>query len=162
MFAERRRAGRIYRVSLRFYRYFVSLRHRAEALARLTLAGVVLAAAATCAPSRQPARPVAVEGTRTGAALARVLVHNETSVQLEIAFRPAAGPGGEIGVGRVGAGEEVTLAPVPAGEPIVLVARTADRRRLELAPRTFGIDAEWVWRIPANAEFREGSREPGS
>jgi hypothetical protein len=47
------------------------------------------------------------------------------------------------------------VAPVVAGEPIILVARTSDLRTLELPPRTFEIDAEWVWRIPADAQFRE-------
>jgi hypothetical protein len=84
-----------------------------------------------------------------------VSVHNETQHELAIAFRPAASPGGEVVVGRVAAGAQVTVAPVVAGEPIILVARTPDRRTLELPPRTFEIDAEWVWLIPADAQFRE-------
>lgn len=119
------------------------------------MVALVLAAASwSCARTRasRPAEPP--ESTRAGAALASVVVRNETQFALVVAFRPAVPPGGEIVVGRVQAGGESRLAPVPAGEPIILVARTVERTRFELGPRTFDIDSEWVWRIPADAAFR--------
>lgn len=101
----------------------------------------------------------ASDPARSGAALARVVVRNETAQPLVIAFRPAASPGGEVIVGRVGAREQVLLAPVPADEPIILLARTPERRQLQLPPRTFQIRDRWEWRIPADAPFREPSSD---
>lgn len=122
----------------------------------LLVAIAVAACGGSTMRTADPAPPV--ETDRSGAALARVVVTNETRHALTIAFRPATPPGGEVVVGRVGAGEQRELAPVPAGEPIILVARTAEHDALELEPRTFAVDARWVWHIPANATFNEALR----
>lgn len=121
-------------------------------LVAITVVGCSRPAPRTTSPAPPP------ESERSGAALARVVVTNETSHTLAIAFRPATPPGGEVVVGRVGPGERTALAPVPAGEPIVLIARTPDRRELELSARTFPVDADWDWRIPADADFDEANR----
>lgn len=121
---------------------------------------LVVLMVAACGGSAPRARnPVpAPELERSGAALARVVVTNGTSHELTIAFRPATAPGGEVVVGRVDAGGQVALAPVPAGEPIILIARTPEHREFELSPRTFPVDANWAWHIPADAMFNEAIR----
>lgn len=136
----------------------MKLDHRS--LVRGAIGLLVILAVAACGgsahPTRRPAPPP--ESGRSGAALARVVVTNETSHELTIAFRPATPPGGEVVVGRVDAGGQAALAPVPAGEPIILIARTTEHRALELSPRTFPVDADWVWHIPADAAFNEAIR----
>jgi hypothetical protein len=114
----------------------------------------LLLAGPTACGLRQPTSPPPADPRRSGAALASVVVDNATAHVLSVAFRPAAGPGGEVVVGRVQPVSRAALAPIPAGEPIVLLARREDGRRLELRPRTFEIDAEWTWAIPADAVFR--------
>jgi hypothetical protein len=107
---------------------------------------------------RSPEPPAAADAARYRAALATVTVQNGTAHRLTIAFRPAAAPGGEVVVGEVAPASRATVAPVPAGEPIILMARTEQREELTLAPRSFALDAEWVWEIPFDARFqrREG------
>lgn len=80
------------------------------------------------------------------AALARVVVDNRTERRLDIAFRYAVEPGGEVGVGAVPARARMEMAPVPADEPIILIARAAGFER-RLAARSFEIDELWVWVI---------------
>jgi hypothetical protein len=94
------------------------------------------------------------EEARHRAALAQLIVHNRTDQRLTIAFRSATPPAQEVVLGQVSAGARVRVAPVPAGEPIVLLARRADGAQLALAPRSYPLDAEWNWEIPASAEFR--------
>jgi hypothetical protein len=88
---------------------------------------------------------------RHRAALAQLIVVNRTDAQLTIAYRLAPPQAQEVGLGSVAAGSRVRVAPVPAGEPIVLVARKSDGAEFALAPRSYPLDAEWIWEIPANA-----------
>lgn len=135
----------------------MKLDHRAlRGVVGLVMAITVAACGGSAPRTRSPAPPP--ESERSGAALARVFVTNETSHELTIAFRPATPPGGEVVVGRVEAGGEAALAPVPAGEPIILIARTPGQRELELRPRTFPVNADWVWYIAADAAFNEAIR----
>lgn len=84
-----------------------------------------------------------LSGERT-AALARLVVDNRTELRLEIAFRYAVEPGGEVGVGAVAPGSRVEVAPIPAAEPIILIARAGTFER-RLDPRSFEVDELWVW-----------------
>ncbi len=110
-------------------------------------------AAAGCSAGRVGGPAVHAEGEVRRAALARIVVENRTDRSLAIAFRSTAEPGREVVVGGVAANGEATVAPVLAGEPIVLLARADDGAELRLAARSFEIDAEWVWVIPADAAF---------
>ncbi|MEX2281430.1 MAG: hypothetical protein WEE89_02960 [Gemmatimonadota bacterium] len=91
---------------------------------------------------------------RHRAALTALSVQNRTSHNLTIAFRVGTPPVQEVVLGTIAAGRLEKVAPVPAGEPIVLVARTPDGRELRLAPRSYPIDGDWTWEIPATAQFR--------
>ncbi len=122
---------------------------------RLALA--LLIGAATSCGLRARRSPGASDDGRSGAALASITVRNDTSHPLVIAFRSASPPRGEIAVGQVAAGAQAAVAPVPADEPIILIARTPDRAELVLPPRTFDIDAHWLWHIPRDARFRDPS-----
>jgi hypothetical protein len=114
--------------------------------------GILLASACSFGTVSTPIDP-GREASRHRAALATVVVSNQTALPLFIAFRPAAGPGAEVVVGDVGAHATATVAPIPAAEPIVLVARQHTGEQLELAPRSFAIDTTWTWIIPAEARF---------
>jgi hypothetical protein len=94
------------------------------------------------------------ESARFGAALAHITIDNRTSRRLSIAYRPVTGPGGEVGIGAVDAGERRRVAPVPAGEAIRLGARTAEGGELLLDTRSFVHGEQWIWEIPADAHFR--------
>lgn len=117
------------------------------------LALALFSGAAACAGLFHPAVTPAREEQRHLAALATLQVQNETPRHLRIAFRPAAGPGGEVVVGAVGPDSTATLAPVPAGEPLILSAIADDSSRLVLPPRSFALNQVWTWRIPADASF---------
>ncbi|MBX6364257.1 MAG: hypothetical protein IRZ00_10355 [Gemmatimonadetes bacterium] len=96
---------------------------------------------------------------RHRAALATLTVDNRTDRRLQIAFRPAASPGGAVVVGEVDPAATATMAPIPAGEPLILVAVDPEGRRFDLAPRSFDLDATWTWVIPADAAFQPNSGE---
>lgn len=131
---------------------------RLDRCAGRLLVAVLAGAITACAGSgTSGGSPTPADTGRSGA-LARVVVSNETTRPLTIAFRPATPPAGEVVVGRVAAGAQAMVAPVPAGEPIVLIARTPERRELSLRPRTFPVDGDWVWRIPPDAIFSEAFR----
>jgi len=83
-----------------------------------------------------------------------VTVENRTASTLTISFRDAARTRGVVSIGTVAAGETRRLAPVPAAEPIILSARAADSGTLELPVRTFTLDEQWLWIVPADAPFR--------
>jgi hypothetical protein len=124
--------------------------HRAAAVTSVAAA----LAASGCVFRSAPATVPAGESARFGAALAHLTVDNRTPHRLTIAYRPATGPGGLVGVGTVDAGDTRDVAPIPAGEPIRLSARTPTGAELVLESRSFHIDEEWVWEIPADARFR--------
>lgn len=125
---------------------------------KLPRALIVLAVAASgCVFRSKPATIPAGESARFGAALAHLTVDNRTQHRLTISYRPATGAGGVVGVGTVDAGDRKELAPIPAGEAIRLTARTPLGTELVLAARAFEIEEEWVWEIPADAEFRPPS-----
>jgi hypothetical protein len=96
-------------------------------------------------------RSVPDDEARHRAALASLVVINRTDSTLNIAYRMAPPQAQEVGLGTVAAGARARVAPVPAGEPIVLVARRADGAEFALPPRSYPLDAEWIWEIPANA-----------
>jgi hypothetical protein len=112
-----------------------------------------------CMPARAPQDP-ALDASRHRAALATVVVDNRTTHPLIIAFRPALAPGGEVVVGRIPPETKLAVAPVPADEPIVLRARRATGEELALPARSFEMDAEWVWLIPADAPFAVPASSP--
>ncbi len=115
------------------------------------LAGAALAACAHRPPSAP--MPASSEAVRHRAALATLLVRNDTDRRLRIGYRLAAAPGGLVVVGRVPARDSAHMAPVPAGEPLLLRAIDPDAHVLTLPPRTFDVDEVWTWEIPADAEF---------
>jgi hypothetical protein len=98
-------------------------------------------------PRVSPALP------RVQAALALVIVDNQTSSSLTVSFRAAARPRGVVSIGEVPAGATRQLAPIPATEPIILTATNPAGGTLELGTRTFAIDEEWRWVIRADARF---------
>lgn len=129
-----------------------------ERILRVRLGAILLvawlgAAGAGCLGGREDPRGE-LAGERR-AALARLVVDNRTDLDLDIAFRYTAEPGGEVGVGMVPAGARMELAPVPADEPIILIARGAGFER-RLPPRSFEIDELWVW--PVRSEGSDGGR----
>lgn len=93
------------------------------------------------------------EAARHRAALATIVVLNETTSDLSIAFRTAPAGVQEVVIGTARVGERSRLAPVPAGEPIILIARKNDGSELALKARSFPLDAEWLWEIPRAASF---------
>jgi hypothetical protein len=112
---------------------------------------------AGCAPRGGPELPTpasSAEAARHRAALASVVVVNETSQPLLIAFRTATPPLQEVGIGRVAASNRASMAPIPAGEPIVLVARREDGAEFQMQAQSFSLDAEFVWVIPKDATFQ--------
>ncbi len=108
-----------------------------------TAALACVALATGCAAAAPPADPD--PGTQRGAALALVIADNRTADTLTVAFRPAAGAGNEVIIGRVPPGERRQLAPVPAAEPIILSARVRGAERFQAGPRSFVVDERWVW-----------------
>ena len=113
---------------------------------------LLLAAGCSSASAPGPGEP-GQEAERHRAALATITVQNATSRRLRIAFWLATGVAGEVVVGAVGPDSTATLAPVPAGEPLVLAALADDSTRLVLPPRSFELEQQWTWRIPADAPF---------
>lgn len=109
--------------------------------------------AAGCGQTPEPPR-VSPASPRVQAALAMVSVENGTDLALVISFRDAGRARGMVSIGSVPAGAVRQLAPVPAAEPIVLSARTDAGRVLELPARTFRLDEQWLWVIPAGTVFR--------
>lgn len=89
------------------------------------------------------------------AALSTVLVHNRTPDTLAILYRGTGPEDREIQIGRAIPNRTVPMAPVPAGEPILLLARRPDRAELVLPLRSYALDAEWLWDIPATAAFKD-------
>ena len=122
----------------------------------LLIAGWCLAACG----ARQPVVPLdsPSEAARHRAALATLVISNQTAEPLTIAFQSATPPLQEITIGRVAVAEYARMAPVPAGEPIILIARRADGSELRLAARSFPPDAEWTWQIPQDATFTKPER----
>lgn len=108
---------------------------------------------AGCGPAPEPPS-VSPASPRVQAALAMVSVENRTDLGLLISFRDAGKARGMVSIGSVPAGSVRQLAPVPAAEPIVLSARTDAGRVLELPSRTFRLDEQWLWVIPAGTAFR--------
>jgi hypothetical protein len=114
---------------------------------------VVCASLAGCARRASPPQDAPSQPGRHRAALATVIVRNGTATLLTIAYRSAAPPVQEVVIGRAESGRSSRLAPVPAGEPIILIARRADGAQVELAARSFPLDAEWIWEIQPDAVF---------
>ena len=113
----------------------------------------LLLAAAACAPALERPLPREPEPARARAALATLRVHNATVQPLRIFYRITTRATGEVGIGLVAPLGNSEMAPVPAGEPIVLIARTNMGAELILLPRTFELQGEWTWAIPADAVF---------
>ncbi len=119
---------------------------------RTALALACLAGGCARAAAPGPGDP-GQEAERHRAALAVITVQNATTHHLRIAFRTAAGPGGEVVVGAVAPDSTTTLAPVPAGEPLLLSAIAEDSSRFALPPRSFELGEHWTWHIAADAAF---------
>ncbi|HEX6309557.1 MAG TPA: hypothetical protein VFZ69_15275 [Longimicrobiales bacterium] len=114
---------------------------------------------AACAGAAMPP-PREPDPERARAALATLIVQNETAGRLEILYRTVGGGSARVGIGHVDGRATAEMAPVPAAEPLILVARTAAGTELSLPPRTFTIDGTWTWLIPRDARFirpRSGS-----
>ena len=126
---------------------------RADCRWHLPCAILLVAAQAACAGRVNPPLDAPSEAARHRAALASIVVVNATTSPLTIAFRSATPPLQEVIIGRVAAGLRAALAPVPAGEPIILVAKKPDGSELQLAARSFELDAEWTWQIAGDAAF---------
>jgi hypothetical protein len=115
----------------------------------------VILVASGCAGPTSSAIPAAPsESTRHRAALASVVVANETNLPLTIAFRTATPPLQEVVIGRVSASARARMAPIPAGEPIILVARREDGAEFHKQVQSFSLDVEFVWDIPKDATFQ--------
>lgn len=122
--------------------------------ARARAGAMLLLAAASLATGSCGVGRASSDGERTGgrrAALARLVVDNRTDFRLDVAFRYAVAPGGEVVVGSVAPGARTEVAPIPAEEPILLLARANGFER-RLDPRSFQIDELWVWIITTEAE----------
>jgi hypothetical protein len=111
-----------------------------------------------CAAGQQVTPAGEPEPVRARAALATVVVINHTDSRVTVAYRVAGRAAPEVTVGRVPAASSAALAPVPAGELIVLTARTDAGGELVLPARTFAIDTEWTWEIPAGTPFGAQAR----
>jgi hypothetical protein len=125
------------------------------------LAAVLLSLAACTKPVERPAAPQP-EPPRARAALATLTVQNMTAERVTILYRITTRETNEVAIGQVAAGATTELAPVPAAEPIVLLARNAAGAELSLPARTFAIDGEWTWQIPASARFTRPPAPPRS
>lgn len=114
---------------------------------------VVLAGACAGLPE-----PDAVDAAASGpgAALAQLLVDNQTTLELAIGYRRVTPPRTEIIVGRIGPETQGGTAPIPAGEPIVLVARNPAGAEYSIPIRSFPEGAHWTWVIAADAPFLMG------
>jgi hypothetical protein len=122
---------------------------------RMNVTQLLLALSLVAACTTQPDRsvPAAPQPLRARAALATLHVENATPHRLSVLYRLAVGGDAVVGVGQVPPASRVRLAPVPAGEPLVLIARTAAGAEFALPARSFDIDGEWTWRIPARTRF---------
>ena len=111
---------------------------------------------AGCAIGRPPGGPsVPDEEARHRAALANIVVDNQTAVALRVSYRSATPPIQEVQLATIAARTRLPLPPVPAGEPLFLLARRDDGTELALGPRSFGIDESWTWQIPVDAVFKK-------
>lgn len=119
---------------------------------RVLLTSLVCANLAACAAQQPPAEAPA-EAARHRAALATVMVVNQTSYALNIAFRTAVPPIQETTIGRVAPDERAAMAPVPAGEPVILIARRPDGAEYQAPVQSFSLDASVEWTVPKNAMF---------
>jgi hypothetical protein len=103
---------------------------------------------------RSPGPNIPDDEARHRAALTELNVQNRTDQNLTIGYRSATPPAQEVVLGTVNAGRLAKVAPIPGGEPIVLTARRGDGREFSLTPRSYPIDGQWTWDIPASAPFR--------
>lgn len=114
---------------------------------------LLLPACSILSRSEPPAIPA--DEARHRAALTLLTVFNHTEQRLTIAFRSGTPPAREVVLGAVPATTRDRVAPIPAGEPVILFARRDDGSELALEPRSYPIDTEWTWEIPATAVFRQ-------
>ncbi len=105
--------------------------------------------------SRNPAPTVPEDEARHRAALTNLIVLNRTTSSLTILFRAATPPLQEVTLGTVRPGFRQAVAPIPAGEPIILIARTADGAEFTVEARSYPLDADFTWDIPAGTVFRK-------
>jgi hypothetical protein len=127
--------------------------------ARILIAVLLLGGCAARTSPELEAPASSSEAARHRAALARVVVANETNLPLTIAFRTATPPLQEVVIGRVASSARTRMAPIPAGEPIILVARREDGAEFQMQARSFSLDAEFVWVIPKDATFQTPLRQ---
>ena len=115
---------------------------------------------AACVHTAERPAPRDPDATRARAALATLVVDNQSSEPITVLYRLAGRAPKEVAVGHVRPHSMSQMAPVPAGEPLVLLARTSGGLELVLPPRSFTIDGLWTWVVPADARFtRPGAGE---
>ena len=120
-------------------------------MTRAMLVMLIVCAGCRIAPSRPPEAPRDAATSR--AALARLVVANETDRVLRIGYDYLESGGGTVIIGTVQPAAVDTLAHVPAREPIILFARDAAGSELRDSTRSLELDATFIWRIPADAAF---------
>lgn len=120
---------------------------------RATAACMLLLIVSGCwfAPARVPEAPRDAATSR--AALALLVVANETDRVLRVGYDYLESGGGTVLIGRVQPQSVDTLAHVPAREPIILFARDPEGAVLRDSTRALELDATFVWRIPVGAPF---------
>lgn len=120
-------------------------------MTRALVALVLTCAACRIAPARPPEAPRDAATSR--AALALLVVANETDRILRIGYDYLESGGGTVFIGTVEPQAVDTLAHVPAREPIVLFARDPAGAEMRDSTRALELDATFVWRIPPDAVF---------
>lgn len=117
----------------------------------LLLAGAALLPA--CASTARDAAQEADDAARHTAALAHVSAHNRSGFAVAVVYRPAAGPGGDVGIGSAAAGTLVELAPVPAGEPLIFMVRGLPGGELRVAPLSLEVDSRRTLVVVADSAW---------
>jgi hypothetical protein len=118
---------------------------------RFLLLLVLALAGCRIAPSRLPEAPRDAATSR--AALATLVVDNQTRWLLRVGYEYLESGGGIVVVGSVAPASVDTVARIPAREPIILFARDSTGAELRDSTRALELDATFVWRIPENAAF---------
>ncbi|MEX0890562.1 MAG: hypothetical protein WEB88_00225 [Gemmatimonadota bacterium] len=109
-----------------------------------------------CAHAARDAAQEADDAARHTAALAHVSAHNRSGFAVAVVYRPAAGPGGEVGIGSAAAGTLVELAPVPAGEPLIFIVRGLPDGELRLTPLSLELDTRRTLVVVADSAWWAG------
>lgn len=112
---------------------------------------LALAAGCTLTSSGAPDAPRDIVTSR--AALATLVVDNQTAHILDIGYYYIESGGGSVIVGSIASATRDTLAHVPAREPIILFARNPAGSEYRDITRALELDSIFLWRIPGDAHF---------